>query len=111
MEEEKLFNLEKLDKLKESLANRLTKKDFMSSFERVLKIVQQIQQAQSMAIHKLESAVSAIMKKLSNDHEVSLAELKKGVSEGFIGKELKGLMNRHEQAMSNMEDRVSKLKD
>ena len=106
-----LLDEDTLDRLQESLKDRLTKKDFMSSFERVLKVVQQIQQAQSQAIQKLEKAVSAITQKLSKDHEMSINEIKKGVNEGFIGKELKALMDGLKMTDKEMRDKMSRIKD
>lgn len=77
------YDEESLSKLQKHLEGRLTKDDFIKSFEQVINLVLKVQKDQSEAITKLETTYGALMDKMRGDNSMSLSEMKTMMGKHF----------------------------
>ena len=108
-------NLIKLHKLLAVVdEDTLTRVEFVSAFEQVVKLVGRIQERQAQAIAKLEETYAALTEKTKND----IADLKRQTNELFVGEQMKKMMKNHETMMMKIDEklgsvdaRIAKVKD
>lgn len=85
----------------------LTRAEFLSAFEQVLKIVLDMKNQMGMSVSKLEQTYSALLERTKNDHSTTLNDLKSQVDSVFVGKQLDKMMKEHSERMASIRDGVN----
>ena len=97
------YDEESLTELQKHLESRLTKDDFIKSFEQVINLVLKVQKDQSEAITKLETTYGALMEKMRGDNSMSLSEMK-----AMMGNHFTEYTQRHTDTISQ---KMAEVKD
>lgn len=112
-------NLQNLSRLLTALdEERITKKEFVDWFEKVVKMVLKNQEQIQQAITQLEETYDNLIYKLRDEHAGSLKELKDKTSTLFVKdtidrmfKEHTDRMKRTEEKLRFVDERMSKVRD
>lgn len=97
--------LEQLAKMAERFDQEtLTKEDFVNNFEKVVDLVLDVQQRQAEAIAKLEQINQNVLKTISDNHDVSVKELKEQVTGLFVERRIKEMTVELTEKMASIRD-------
>lgn len=96
--------LTKLEQMIKLLETGVTKEEFTTTVENILKLVVQIEAKTSQAISTLETTYQNLMGKMSGDHAQAFTDLKGQVDQVFVGHVL-------DQMKKDIADRLAKIKD
>ena len=80
---------------------RLLKKDFVSAFEHILKIILNKEEQLSEAVSRLEETYKMLLKRVGDEHTQTLSDLKGQVNDVFVGDQIKRID--HESKTSHAE--------
>lgn len=87
---------------------RLSKEDFVNSFQKVVELVLQIQKRQQEAIDSLERTYAQLLTKMQGDSEMRHNQLRGQVDNLFVGEQLKRMDG---ETKANFEKRQKELSD
>lgn len=104
-------NLKTLQEIVKLLDKNVSKQDFVTSFEQVLKLVVQIEQKTSQAITSLQQTYAQLLQKMQNDHAQNYNDLKGQVDNVFVGNQVESMKKEHSERMKTIDDKISKIKN
>ena len=83
--------LKRLENLLKAVDDTVTKEEFVKSFELVMGVVKNIKETNMREFGLIHEFMTKFSGKLQGDTSMTLAEMKKGMNELFVGEKLKGM--------------------
>lgn len=101
-------NLARLEKMIALVDGSLTKDEFVTAFEEVMKLVLRIEKRNADAVDLIEQTWGKMYGKMQNDHSMTLSEMKAGVDELFVGEQLRKIK---EDLTAKIDIKLAEVKD
>lgn len=101
-------NLARLEKMIALVDGSLTKDEFVTAFEEVMKLVLRIEKRNADAVDLIEQTWGKMYGKMQNDHSMTLSEMKAGVNELFVGEQLRKI---REDLTAKIDTKLAEVKD
>lgn len=91
--------------------DRLSKEDFVNSFEKVVEMLLANDKKLSDAVYRLEETYKTLLEKVRNDYGANFTDLKNGVNDLFVGDQLKRMDSETKTSVKGLENKINSLID